>query len=156
MNSKPIPEGKIVATVIFSCVSFLLMGIVLLLFFFYSRKKIDQKELEKRDLEIKLQKEQLHAVIITQEEERKRIAQNLHDDISSKLNVVSLNCYLLNAPNLNAAEISEITSNIISLTAKALDNSRKIAHNLLPPVLRNLVFTLVLKNCVMNLKVVKP
>jgi len=134
MNSKPIPEGEIVATVIFSCVSFLLMGIVLLLFFYYSRKKINQKELEKRDLEIKLQKEQLHAVIITQEEERKRIAQDLHDDISSKLNVVSLNCYLLNAPNLNAAEISEITSNIISLTAKALDNSRKIAHNLLPPV----------------------
>ncbi|MEP7095042.1 MAG: histidine kinase [Flavobacterium sp.] len=81
------------------------------------------------------QKEQLHAVLITQEEERKRIAQDLHDDISSKLNVVSLNSYLLTSPNLSMEETKEITANIINLTAKALDNSRKIAHNLLPPVL---------------------
>lgn len=79
-------------------------------------------------------KEQLHAIIITQEEERKRIAQDLHDDISSKLNIVSLNCHLLTSPNLTEAETIEITENIITLTAKALDNSRKIAHNLLPPV----------------------
>lgn len=134
MNSKAIPESEIVATVIFSCVSFLLMGIVLVLFFYFSRKKILQKELEKRDLEIQYQKEQLHAVIITQEEERKRIAQDLHDDISSKLNIVSLNSYLLNSPNLSESETAEITDNIINLTNKALENSRKIAHNLLPPV----------------------
>ncbi|WP_029272379.1 sensor histidine kinase [Flavobacterium sp. KJJ] len=134
MSLKAIPESEIVATVIFSCVSFLLMGIVLVLFFYFSRKKIIQKELEKKDLEIHLQKEQLHAIIITQEEERKRIAQDLHDDISSKLNIVSLNTHLLSAPNLTESETKEITENIINLTAKALENSRKIAHNLLPPV----------------------
>lgn len=134
MSPKAIPESEIVATVIFSCVSFLLMGLVLVLFFYFSRKKIIQKEIEKRDLEIHLQKEQLHAIIITQEEERKRIAQDLHDDISSKLNIVSLNSYLLTSPNLTESEIVEITDNIITLTTKALENSRKIAHNLLPPV----------------------
>lgn len=134
MSPKAIPESEIVATVIFSCVSFLLMGLVLVLFFHFSRKKITQKELEKRDLEIHHQKEQLHAVIIAQEEERKRIAQDLHDDISSKLNIVSLNTHLLSAPNLTEEETNEITSNIITLTTKALENSRKIAHNLLPPV----------------------
>ncbi|HEY1194111.1 sensor histidine kinase, partial [Flavobacterium sp.] len=86
------------------------------------------------DLVLRYQKEQLHAVIVTQEEERKRIAQDLHDDISSKLNIVSLNSHLLTAPNLTEAETTEITENIIALTTKALDNSRKIAHNLLPPV----------------------
>lgn len=134
MSPKVIPESEIVATVIFSCVSFLLMGLVLVLFFYFSRKKIIQKELEKRDLEIHHQKEQLHAIIIAQEEERKRIAQDLHDDISSKLNIVSLNSHLLGSSNLTSEETSEITENIISLTAKALENSRKIAHNLLPPV----------------------
>ena len=34
------------------------------------------------------------------EEERQRIAQDLHDDISSKLNVVSINSHLLKTPNL--------------------------------------------------------
>lgn len=134
MVTKAIPESEIVATAIFSCVSFLLLGLVFVLFFYFSRKKIAKKELEKRDLEIHLQKEQLHAIIIAQEEERKRIAQDLHDDISSKLNIVSLNSHLLTSPNLTEAEINEITENIISLTTKALENSRKIAHNLLPPV----------------------
>jgi signal transduction histidine kinase len=134
MSSNSIPESEIVATAIFSCVSFILMGLVLVLFFYFSRKKITQKELEKKDMQIHLQKEQLHAVIIAQEEERKRIAQDLHDDISSKLNIVSLNTHLLSAPNLTETETIEITENIINLTTKALENSRKIAHNLLPPV----------------------
>ncbi|MCZ7024318.1 histidine kinase, partial [Salmonella enterica] len=85
----PIPESEIIAIIIFGCLSFILMGIVFILFFYFSRKKIIKEQLEKKDLEIQHQKDQIQAVIITQEEERKRIAQDLHDDISSKLNVVS-------------------------------------------------------------------
>jgi signal transduction histidine kinase len=112
-----------------------LMSIILISFFYFSRKKIIEKELEKRDLEIAYQKELLNSVIITQEDERKRIAQDLHDDISSKLNIVSLNSQLLKADNLSQIEINEISNNIIDITKKALDNSRRIAHDLLPPVL---------------------
>jgi signal transduction histidine kinase len=127
-------EKEIVAIILYISCFFMIVAVFLVVFFYFSRKKIIQKEVEKRDLEIHLQREQLHAVIITQEEERKRIAQDLHDDISSKLNIVSLNTHLLSAPNLTEAETKEITDNIINLTAKALENSRKIAHNLLPPV----------------------
>jgi signal transduction histidine kinase len=41
----------------------------------------------------------------------------------------------LTASNLSESETVAITANIITLAAKALDNSRKIAHALLPPVL---------------------
>lgn len=116
-------------------VAFLLMAGILILFFYFSRKKIIQKEIEKKDLQIKHQKKLLRSVIITQEDERKRIAQDLHDDISSKLNIVSLNSHLLKTPNLSDSEFSDITNNIIELTKKALENSRRIAHDLLPPVL---------------------
>ena len=116
-------------------IAFLLMAGVLILFFYFSRKKIIQKEIEKKNLEINHQKELLRSVILTQEAERKRIAQDLHDDISSKLNVVSLNTHLLKTPNLSDDEIQEITDNITELTQKALENSRRIAHDLLPPVL---------------------
>lgn len=116
-------------------VAFLLMSFIVISFFYFSRKKIIQKEIEKKNLEINHQKELLRSVILTQEEERKRIAQDLHDDISSKLNVVSLNTHLLNTPNLSEEELSAITNNITNLTQKALENSRRIAHDLLPPVL---------------------
>ncbi|MFV8347759.1 sensor histidine kinase [Flavobacterium sp. ZB4P13] len=128
-------EKEIVAIILYTSAFFIIMSVVLVLFFYFSRKKIIQKELEKKDLEIQHQKELLRAGIITQESERKRIAQDLHDDISSKLNIVSLNSHLLTTPDLSVHEIAEITGVIINLTGKALDNSRKIAHGLLPPVL---------------------
>lgn len=134
MNTNSIPEKELVAIILYVSLFFIIVAVVLILFFYFSRKKIIQKELEKKDLVLQYQKEQLHAIIITQEEERKRIAQDLHDDISSKLNIVSLNSHLLTSPNLTEAETLEITDNIINLTTKALENSRKIAHNLLPPV----------------------
>lgn len=134
MSGTPVYEKEIVAIILYTSCFFMIVAVFLVAFFYFSRKKIIQKEVEKRDLEIYLQREQLHAVLVAQEEERKRIAQDLHDDISSKLNIVSLNTHLLSAPNLTDAETNEITENIINLTAKALENSRKIAHNLLPPV----------------------
>ena len=135
MKVNSIPEKELVAIILYLSLFFMIMAVGLILFFYFSRKKIIQKELEKRDLILAHQKEQLCAVLITQEEERKRIAQDLHDDISSKLNVISLNSYLLTSADLTMADTKEITANIINLTAKALENSRKIAHNLLPPVL---------------------
>lgn len=134
MSMNSIPEKEIVAIILYTSLFFMVMAIALVIFFYFSRKKIIQKELEKKDLVLQYQKEQLHAIIVTQEEERKRIAQDLHDDISSKLNIVSLNSHLLTAPDLTEKETFEITENIINLTTKALENSRKIAHNLLPPV----------------------
>ena len=125
----------LVISIVYTSIAFLLMSAVVIVFFYFSRKKIIEKELEKKDLEINHQKELLRSVIITQEDERKRIAQDLHDDISSKLNVVSLNTHLLKTPNLSEDELVEITNNITNLTQKALENSRRIAHDLLPPVL---------------------
>ncbi|MEZ7507149.1 sensor histidine kinase [Flavobacterium sp. Arc2] len=135
MKMNPVYEREIVSIILYTSIFFIILAVVLIMFFYYSRKKIIQKEFEKKDLEILHQKEQLRAVIITQEEERKRIAQDLHDDISSKLNIVSLNSHLLKTPNLTDKETLEITGNIIELTAKALENTRRIAHDLLPPVL---------------------
>lgn len=135
MIAKPIPESDVIHAVIYTSIAFLMMAAVLILFFYYSKKKILQKEFEKKDLQILHQRELVHSVILTQEEERKRIAQDLHDDISSKLNIVSLNIHLMSTPNLSENEVNEIRSNIIELTGRALENSRRIAHDLLPPVL---------------------
>jgi signal transduction histidine kinase len=148
MNSSFETEINSVITYIF--LGFLLMSGAIVIFFYKSRKKIIKKELEKKDLEINHQKQLLRAVIITQEEERKRIAQDLHDDISSKLNIVSLNSHLLKTPNLSENELLEITDNIINLTKKALDSSRSIAHELLPPVLEKFGLTAAIEELVLE------
>ncbi len=128
-------DSELIKVIFYTFFAFILMALVLILFFYFSRKKIIKQEVEKKNLEINYQKELLHAVIVTQEDERQRIAQDLHDDISSKLNIVSLNSQLLIGTKLSENEYTEVTTNIINLTRKALENSRRIAHDLLPPVL---------------------
>jgi len=120
--------------VIFGIFLLLAMGVILLLFFYFSKKKIVEKELEKKNIELQHSKDLLEATLVVQEKERKRIAQDLHDDISSKLNVVSLNCHLLSMENIEKDKQGEILGTIIDLSSKALENSRRIAHNLFPPV----------------------
>ena len=134
MEVTHIAVEQIIKAFLFILFAFFSVFLTLVLFFYFSRKKIVKIAVEKKNQEIHYQKEILQSVIQTQEEERMRIAQDLHDDISSKLNIVSLNTHLLKTPNLSEAEYAEITDNIVSLTKKALENSRRIAHDLLPPV----------------------
>ncbi|TXD46301.1 sensor histidine kinase [Polaribacter sp. IC073] len=128
-------ENQVIAIVLTGVLLLLLMGVTLLLFFFFSRKKIVEKELEKKNLEINHQKEIIQSIIVTQEDERKRIAQDLHDEISSKLNVINLNANLLKDGELSPEEYLIINDSILKTTDKTLESARKIAHNLLPPIL---------------------
>lgn len=128
-------DNQIITIVIIGVILLLLMAASLLLFFFFSRKKIIEKELEKKSAEIEHQKDLILATILTQENERKRIAQDLHDDISSKLNVIYLNSNLLLDGNLSKKEYTEVNKSIVDVTNRTLEISRKIAHDLLPPIL---------------------
>ena len=82
---------------------------------------------------VKLQKERIHAEITIQENERKRIATDLHDSLgpllsSVKLHINSLDC------------TSEDDQQIINKAGRHLDeiiaNLREISHNLLPNTLQ--------------------
>jgi signal transduction histidine kinase len=128
-------SSEIISAVIYTFAAFFLMSLAILIFVYYSRKKIIEKEIKNRDLEIEHQKTLINAVIQTQEKERNRIAQDLHDDISSGLNVVSINCHMLKTPGLDNSEKGKITDTILELTNRVLHSSRRIAHDLLPPVL---------------------
>lgn len=127
-------DNKIAIVVATGVILMLFMSVTLLVFFFFSQKKIVQKELEKKDIELQHNKLLLNATLEVQELERKRIAQDLHDDISSKLNIVSLNSHLLAMGGLTKEKQNEVTELIIGLSTKVLENSRRIAHNLFPPV----------------------
>jgi signal transduction histidine kinase len=128
-------KSELVYTVFYVMLFLVLVLVAVVVFVVKSRKKIFDKELEKKDLEIKFQKDILLASILTQEKERERIAQDLHDEISSKLNVVSLTLHSLKSTGKTVEEKTANIDDIIKLNNNAIENSRKIAHNLLPPVL---------------------
>jgi signal transduction histidine kinase len=107
----------------------------MVIFFMLSRKRITLSDLEVRDTKIKAQQDILDTTLLTQEKERRRIARELHDEISAKLNVISLNTDLLNDESLNQQERQLLLARIESATSKTLENARNLAHDLLPPVL---------------------
>ena len=123
-------------------IAFLVYGIIftvflttgLMLFFYYSRKRIVAEQLSKIEMELTNQKNMVKAIISTQEEERKRIAQDMHDAISSKLNVVSLTTNLLLDDETLSKEQHLSLDHILGITTTTLESARRIAHDLLPPV----------------------
>jgi len=133
-------ENQIVNITLLAIVLLLLMSIAIILFFYYSRRRVVKVQLDKANLEISYQKEILQSIIMTQEEERKRISQDLHDAISSKLNVVSLNANLLTEKGITKEEVKNIGDSILNVTTIALESSRKIAHDLLPPTFQKFGF----------------
>lgn len=123
-------------TILLFALLFLSVGATIItVFIVKSRQKIYGKELEKRNLEIEHQKQIFAKTLETQETERKRIAQDLHDDISSKLIALSLNMLLLKSTKTAENEKINIMATIDGINKNAIDSSRKIAHHLFPPLL---------------------
>lgn len=120
---------------LFAIIFIVVIMIVVTVFIVKSRSKLFEKELEKRNLEIEFQKQIFLKTIEIQENERKRIAQDLHDDISSKLIALSLNLHLLQSDKTKDSEKKDIINTIESINNTTIETSRKIAHELFPPLL---------------------
>lgn len=106
----------------------LAFALAFVLFATYSQKKLLRKQMQH-------QEQLLHSNILTQEEERKRIARDLHDEIGSKLNVILLNIYRLKEVAMKSTDVSEITDEVETVIHKTIDSTRRISHELLPPTL---------------------
>ncbi|TCK67634.1 histidine kinase/DNA gyrase B/HSP90-like ATPase [Winogradskyella wandonensis] len=128
-------ENSVVLMLLFATIFLTLVTLGLILFFYFSRKKVIQKEREKAELKIANQQKILETSIAIQELERKRIAQDLHDAISSKLNIVSLSTNVLLSDKKTTNKQKKTLEQILEITSTTLESSRKIAHDLLPPIL---------------------
>ncbi len=115
----------------------LALSLAFVLLFNYSKKKIMTEQMLNQQLAYEHQEKLLHSTILTQEEERKRIARELHDEIGSKLNVILLNIHRLQEPTFQAASQMDITTEMSGLIHTAIDTTRRISHDLLPPTLED-------------------
>jgi len=89
---------------------------------------------ELRKLHDEKQTDLLNAVFETQEGERKRLAEDLHDSVGQVLSAIKLNLH-----RLDKSFVNETSQPLLADTRKLADECigeiRNIIHNLLPPVL---------------------
>ena len=78
------------------------------------------------------QKEAFEKIVSAQEAERKRIAEDLHDDLGATLSTLSLYVSHQKENLQNTAQMQPLYDKLMALTTKAVKDIRSISHNLLP------------------------
>lgn len=112
------------------------IGVVFL--YLHFQKNLYHQRLEQETMKNLHQTELLRSSIHVQEEERKRIAQDLHDELGAVLSIMRM--HLLQLKDQEAAGGKVIASglqNSLELSANALASVRSISHRLMPPQLEN-------------------
>lgn len=107
-------------------------------FFFVSyQKRLLKKELEINIIKSRQQEEILKNTILSQEKERKRIAQDLHDEVGAMLSVVKLNVSLFERKSDNPKS-KKLANETKSYIDDVILQVRRISRALLPPSLERL------------------
>ena len=102
-----------------------------------TQRRIMTQRMETQAAELRHQQELLQRNLLVQEEERQRIAAQLHDDIGSKLGVLHLAFHRLRRTEDKEADAESMYNEINHLISNALDTTRRISHELLPPTLED-------------------
>jgi len=89
------------------------------------------------------QSAQIKAMVATQEEERKRISRDLHDDVGTRLSALKLFLSSLNekAACINNAEISSLAKSSEQFITEAMQDVRQLFLNLSPAGLEEFGYT---------------
>ncbi|MDP5171460.1 MAG: histidine kinase [Bacteroidia bacterium] len=103
------------------------MALALILFYGRAQSKLLAQKLE-------AQQTLLQKTIMAQEDERSRIAKDLHDDLGSKLNVMFL--YMQRLKKEQTGSEPPVLEEIQEILSTSIDTTRRISHELLPPTLQ--------------------
>ena len=112
---------------------FVLLAFVFVFFIVYSRQKQNRLYLKEQNLVQQHEIALAQNIIKTQEDERKRLAQNLHDDVGATLSALHL--HISNLPDSllsGSHELNQFYERSLKLAAKAAKDVRDVSHNLLP------------------------
>lgn len=116
--------------------SFLALILILIIVFLIVYVKLQSK---RKKIELALKKQQLVAILEAQEEEKVRIARDLHDGICQKFAATKMRFNAISDQLLdNIPEIKVNYKNCISLLDEATNELRSIAHDIMPPAFSEL------------------
>lgn len=110
--------------------------LIIFLFFFviiYQRRML-KNQAELRSLHDARQTDLMNAVFETQESERKRLAEDLHDSVGQVLSAIKLNLHRLDKNCMNEV-IQPLLMDTRRLADECIQEIRNIIQNVLPPIL---------------------
>lgn len=131
-NATSTPEN-IISLIVFFILMALLLALTIVFIYTYSRKKILNETIKRKELEIAHKNELLYATLMAQEEERQTIARDLHDDVGATLNIINMNINKVKESATTGQQ--ETVDAVAGLTTKTIQSVRQMAHKLLPPIL---------------------
>lgn len=103
---------------------------------YYFRNKAYKFLLKNKELELTMQHQLVISILETQEQERFRIARDLHDDISSKLNALVWNLHLMKKEYKNDLTQKELNSSIEACRS-IQESIQQITTDLIPLAIEN-------------------
>ncbi|WP_215226821.1 sensor histidine kinase [Echinicola shivajiensis] len=110
--------------ILMALIMVMVLTIIIIVSIEYMRKKVLNEKMLNAELKLKHQTELLHTVIRSQEEERRRVSDALHDDIGSKLTTLKLSLHQL----FSAGQYGKLGEELIDLSEKVVDRTREISH----------------------------
>ncbi len=130
------PDNSINTVVFFGTIGMLALTIGLIVFISFHQRKVIRYQKQLQFMEQDQQKSLLNASIRLQEEERQRIAADLHDDAGPLLATARL---YLNENLVNQDKQTQLTSiyNAKQIIDDTIQLIRNISHSLMPPTLKN-------------------
>lgn len=112
----------------------LLLTVGVLLFYLKYRQNLDRQQYRMKEAEVAHQKELLHTVITSQEQERRRIGMDLHDEVGSALSSLRLIIENYTSRDHAALPTAEFNRQCKTVIDNVIANVRHISHNLSPLV----------------------
>ncbi len=132
-----IESNSVVFIYFIGTLGMMLLAISIFFFFVTYQKRMLKKQLELNEIRAKQQDEILINTVLAQEIERKRIAQDLHDEVGAMLSVVKLN-----VGRIEKKTGDPVAKGLATETKSYLDEVitqvRRISRALLPPSLEKL------------------
>lgn len=123
-------EYQIALLIGIGTVGMLLLAIAIILFMVMYQKRMIQEQLKRQQLEADIQQKMMEAELESQENERRRLAADLHDSIGGMLSAIRVGLFTISkqAPDLNIEQTKQMLDDTIS-------SVRRISRDLMPSTL---------------------
>ena len=142
-GTQSLPQIFLVSTLIMMA----LVGFIIFFVVVYQRRLLRQQKLM-QEQEAAHQRQLLSASIQTQENERQRIARDLHDEIGAMLSAVKMKVGQAKRKAKDNEALTPVLAETTDMLTDSIQNVRRISHALLPPLLDKFGLEAALKDTV--------